>query len=90
MFQFLCAYRFKPCRYGGCILMQQRKYKSCNGIFLKSIAACAGHGYRQETTDTCARFKKAVHLQAVGRKGLVYLCRHCVNQELRRVERCQD
>ena len=89
MLQLLCAYRFKPCRYGGCVLMQQRKYKSCNGIFLKSIAACAGHGYRQETADACARFKKTLHLQAVGRKGLVYLCRHCVNQELRRIERCQ-
>ena len=89
MLQLLCAYRFKACRYGGCVLMQQRKYKSCNGVFLKSIAACAGHGYRQETADACARFKKTLHLQAVGRKCLVYLCRHCVNQELRRIERCQ-
>ena len=90
MLQLLCAYRFKACRYGGCVLMQQRKYKSCNGVFLKSIAACAGHGYRQETADACARFKKAVHPQAVCRKSLVYLFRHCVNQELRRVERRQD
>ena len=58
MLQLLCAYRFKACRYGGCVLMQQRKYKSCNGVFLKSIAACAGHGYRQETADAYARFKK--------------------------------
>ena len=43
-----------------------------------------------ETADACARFKKAVHLQVVCEKCAVYLCRHCVNKELRRVERCQD
>lgn len=90
MLQLLCVYRFKSCRYGSCVLIQQRKYKSCNGVLFKGIVVCAWHGYRQETADACARFKKAVHLQVVCEKGAVYLYRHCVNKELRRVERCQD
>ena len=89
MLQLLPVYCFKPSCHGGCFIMQKRKHKPGNDVLFNGVAVCAAHSHRQETSDACARFEEAAHLQSVLPECGVYLTCDGFNEEIRRIERSQ-
>ena len=89
MLQLLPVYCFKPSCHGGCFIMQKRKHKPGNYVLFNGVAVCAAHSHRQETSDACARFEEAAHLQSVLPECGVYLTCDGFNEEIRRIERSQ-
>ena len=90
VFKMLLAYRLEACRYRGCLVVQERQDKPCQTVLFKSVPACAGHGYGQETAYSRTRFEERAHLQSFVFECGVYLPGYGFHKEFRRVKGGQD